>query len=218
MLAVGGLLHRLHRTGCGRLHGAVESELGLDIHGESDHVHRVLRGLYRAHMLRVHVVEGNASRGTRPGEPVRAGPTDYSGCGQHGAGRVSAYPGRKLHIHGVLQDDLLGDRVRRAARHALAPRAPVPVRAGRLLCILRRFGKRRTGKAAPAFGRQQVVAPAILYTPPIADAASQPLSPAAAPGGPEVAIRLWRQTVVRRDHPAGQRHGPGHVRRVYQRR
>lgn len=81
MLAVGGLLHCLHRTGRGRLHGTVERELGLDIHGESDHVHRVLRGLYRAHMLRVHVVEGDTARGTRPGEPVRAGPANHSGCG-----------------------------------------------------------------------------------------------------------------------------------------
>jgi len=130
---VGGLLHRVHRAGRCRLHGPVGRQPGHNIHGEPDHVHWILSGLHRAHMLRVHVVRGDAARGSGPGEPVRAGPTDYPGRDQYGAGRVGSDTGRQLHIHGVLQDDLPGDRVRCPARNDLAARAPVAVRSRRVL-------------------------------------------------------------------------------------
>lgn len=214
---VGGLLNRVHRTGRGRLHGPVGRQPGHDIDGEPDHVHRVLGGLHRAHMLRVHVVRGHASRGTGPREPVRAGPADHPGRGQHGAGRVGPDTGRQLHIHGVLQDDLPGDRVRRPARHDPAAGAPVAVRSGRVL-------RRRpvVAESSPPVHRrsgrvQQVVGAAaasrrlqqqwrrwprtVLHTAPVA-----------------VAAGLWRggQAVprgqaVRRQPEAGQGHGPGHV-------
>lgn len=132
VLTVGGLLDRVHRTGRGGLHGPVERQPGLDIDGQPDHVHRVLGRLHRAHMLRVHVVQGGQPGGTGPREPVRAGPADHPGRREHGAGRRRAHTCRQLHIHGVLQDDLPGDRVRRHARHVPAAGAPLAVRAGRV--------------------------------------------------------------------------------------
>lgn len=216
MLPVGGLLHRVHRAGRGRLHGPMGRQPGHDIHGEPDHVHRVLRGLHRAHMLRVHVVRGDAARGSGPGEPVRAGPADHAGRDQHGARRVGPDTGRQLHIHGVLQDDLLGDRVRRPARYDSAACAPVAVRPGRV----RRWvaessppfhcGGRlhQVGGAAGRWQQQRRRPRTVLHTAPVATAAGLRRS------GQAVPRRRVCQQAVRRQPEVGQGHGPGHVGRL----
>lgn len=205
MLAVGRVLHSVHRAGRGRLHGPVERELGLDIHGEPDHVHRVLRGLHRAYMLRVHVVEGGQPGGTGARELVRARAANHPGRDQHRAGRLRAHPGRQLHIHGVFQDDILGDRVRRVARHVSAASAAVVVRTGRVLV-----------EAAPSVRRRQVATSPVQHTAPVA-AASSPSTAARSRGTDGL-----RQTVPRRAQEVrqqsrlqvGQGLGSGHVRGV----
>lgn len=210
VLPVGRVLHRVHRAGRSRLHGPVEREPGLDIHGEPDHVHRLLRGLHRAHMLRVHVLGGGLPGGTGAREPVRARAAHHAGRDQHRAGRVRAHPGRQLHIHGVLQDDIPGDRVRRAPRHVPAAGAAVAVRAGRVLL-----------QAAPFVRRQVVARTPVQYTAPVAAAAPPPPA-AAATARCRGAAGLWQAVRARRAQEirqqgrlqVGQGHGSGHVRGV----
>lgn len=216
MLSVGGLLHRVHRVGRGRLHGPMGRQPRHDIHGEPNHVHRVLRGLHRAHMLRVHVVRGNAARGSGPGEPVRAGPADHAGRDQHGARSVGPDTGRELHIHGVLQDDLFGDRVWRPARHDPAARAPVAVRPGRVWrwvtesspSVHRGGQLHQVGGAAGRWQQQRCRPRTVLHTAPVVAADGLRRSGQAVPRR-----RVCQQAVLRQPE-VGQGHGPGHVRRL----
>jgi len=135
---------------------------------------------------------------TRPGELVRTGSADHPGRDQHDPGRFSPHPGRQLHIHGVLQDDLLGDRVRRAARHVPVASALVVVRSGRV----------HVQKTAAAFVHRQVPATAVLHTAPV----TTPSHGTAAGLRQEQTIpRHVGRAQVKLDPEAGQRHGSGHV-------
>lgn len=192
VLAVGGLFYRVHRAGRSRLHGPVERESRYHIHGKPDHVHRVFGGLYRAHMLRLHVVGGQQPGGAGSGESLRAGPSDHPGGDQHRAWRVRASAGRQLHIYGVLQDDLPGDPVWRAAWHAPASRAAVTIRTWRV---------RPVPQLPPAPRcRTPVTASAVQHTAPVAVSAAS------------FNLR-GRQTAAThgRRRQAGQGHGSWHV-------
>lgn len=195
---MGRIFNSVHRVRRGRLHGPVERQPRLHIDGQLDHVHRFLGGLHRAHMLRVHVVESHASQGPRPGKLVRAGPADHPGRHQHDPGRLGTDPGRQLHIHGVLQDDIPGDRVRRAARHVPAAGAPVAVRPGRV----QRLRPQKT-----PFVHPQISTAPVLYTAPV-------VAPSHGPAGlqqGETVPRRVGHAQAELQLEAGQGHGPGDV-------
>lgn len=204
MLAVGGLLDRVHRAGRGGLHGPVERQPGLDIDGKPDHVHRLLGRFHRAHMLCVHVVKGREPKGTGPREPVRAGPADHPRRRQHGAGRRRTHTGRQLHIHGVLQDDLPGDRVRRHARLVPVAGTPLAVRAGRVQPPPRRRGEAPPVSPPPSV-RHGHAAP-VLHTTPVA------ITPSREPGAAGLRPPQDEPARVQLGQlETGQGHGPGHV-------
>lgn len=148
-------------------------------------------------MLRVHVVQSHAAQGPRPGELVRPGSADHPGRYQHDPGRLGPDPRRKLHIHGVLQDDLPRHRVRRAARYVPAAGAPVAVRPGRVQRL----------RQETSFVHRQVATTSVQHT---ASIVAPSRGPARLQQGETVPWRVGHAQAQLQPE-AGQRYGPGYV-------
>jgi len=172
----------------------MERQPRLDIDGQPDHVHWFLGRFHRAHMLRVHVVQSVERQGPRPREPIRVGVADHPRRDQHDSRRLGPDPRRKLHIHGVFQDDLPGHRVRCAARYVPVARTPVAVRPGRVQL-----------RQKTAFVHRQIAAAPVLHTAPVASPGLQQnkIVPRRVDGGRRAQVQLQPET--------GQGRGPGHV-------